>query len=276
MRLLIAGCGDLGIRLGLRWAQAGGEVLALRRRAELLPAAFERVAIDLTQPLPRGLLDGELSAIAYLASADQRTPQAYRNTYVDGLQRLLDLLPDAPLRLLFASSTAVYGEDAGGWVDETTVTEPNAFNGHLLLEAEQRLHAVAPAATAVRLSGLYGPGRERLWQRARDGDPGAARWGNRVHIDDAAAALMHLLQLARPPALLCVSDDRPARDDEVLACLRQLQQVPAVPPLSAGAAETGRRVSNRQLRDSGFALRYPDFAAGYAARGQQQLPAALL
>jgi len=281
MRLLIAGCGDLGTRLGLLWRQGGGEVLALRRRPSLLPETFVGVAADLARPLPAGLLSGRFTALAYVASADQRGPAAYRQAYVDGLRNVLDALPELPPRIVFASSTAVYGEDEGGWVDESTATAPQAFNGELLCEAERLLGERAPAATAARLSGLYGPGRERMWQRACSGDVGSPRWGNRIHIDDAAAALLHVLRLPAAPPVLCVSDDRPARENEVLAAMRRMAGLPpaastAAPPVVA-AQGLGRRVSNRRLRASGFRLRYPDYLAGYAAlRQAEPAPAALL
>jgi len=282
MRLLIAGCGDLGTRLGLLWCESGGSVVALRRRIEALPSCFERVAADLTQPLPAGLFCGHFDAVAYLASADARTPQAYQLAYVEGFKRLLEGLSAPVARMLFASSTAVYAEDMGGWVDETTITQPTTFNGQILMRAEQQLFELAPQATAVRLSGLYGPGRERMLALARAGDVGSPRWGNRIHIDDAARALAHVLRLQRPPKLLCVSDDQPARDDVVLAHLRMLLNLPEPvthQPITAGteSAERGRRVSNQQLRSTGFALRYPSFAVGYAALlSQQPRMAALL
>jgi nucleoside-diphosphate-sugar epimerase len=281
MRLLIAGCGDLGTRLGLLWRQGGGEVLALRRRPSLLPETFAGVEADLARPLPAGLLSGRFTALAYVASADQRGPAAYRQAYVDGLRNVLDALPELPPRIVFASSTAVYGEDEGGWVDESTATAPQAFNGELLCEAERLLGERAPAATAARLSGLYGPGRERMWQRACSGDVGSPRWGNRIHVDDAAAALLHVLRLPAAPPLLCVSDDRPARENEVLAAMRRMAGLPpaastAAPPVAA-ARGLGRRVSNRRLRASGFRLSYPDYLAGYAAlRQAEPAPAALL
>jgi nucleoside-diphosphate-sugar epimerase len=175
----------------------------------------------------------------------------------------------------------VYGEDEGRWVDESTATAPQAFNGELLCEAERLLGERAPAATAARLSGLYGPGRERMWQRACAGDVGSPRWGNRIHIDDAAAALLHVLGLAAAPRVLCISDDRPAPDDEVLAALRSLAGMPpvanAAAPLPAVVGGRGRRVSNRRLHASGFRLRYPDYLTGYAAlRQAERAPAALL
>ncbi|MGQ0800191.1 MAG: NAD-dependent epimerase/dehydratase family protein [Pseudomarimonas sp.] len=270
MRLLIAGCGDLGTRLGHLWCAQGGSVVALRRRVDGLPACFKAVAVDLARPLPPGLLQGGFDAIAYLVSADARNVQAYQLAYVDGFRCLFEGVSSARARVVFASSTAVYGEDAGGWVDETSITQPTAFNGQILLRAEQQAHELAPQATVSRLSGLYGPGRESMLERARAGETGSARWGNRIHVDDAAGALLHVLRMPQPPSLLCVSDDAPARDDVVLAHLRRAMQLTAVGDEGAAKSckpmsEHGRRVSNLRLRAGGFRLRHPSFVEGYAA-----------
>jgi nucleoside-diphosphate-sugar epimerase len=120
-----------------------------------------------------------------------------------------------------------------------------------------------------------------MWQRACAGDVGSPRWGNRIHIDDAAAALLHVLSLAAAPRVLCISDDRPARDDEVLTALRRIAGLPPAAGTAVAAVVAagglGRRVSNRRLRASGFRLRYPDYLAGYAAlRQAEPAPAALL
>jgi len=281
MRLLIAGCGDLGTRLGHLWCEQGGSAVALRRRIDDLPACFEAVAVDLARPLPPDLLRGGFDAIAYLVSADARNPQAYQLAYVDGFRRLFEGASSPVARVVFASSTAVYGEDAAGWVDEASLTQPTAFNGQILLRAEQHVLELAPQATVARLSGLYGPGRTRMLTLARSGEPGSARWGNRIHIDDAAAALLHVLGMPKPPSLLCVSDDAPARDDVVLAHLRRELQIGDSTPEGAASAsksisESGRRVSNRLLRASGFQLRYPSFVEGYAAAFADQLGSAAL
>lgn len=282
MRLLIAGCGDLGIRLGRLWCEHGGSVVALRRRTDRLPACFETVAADLNEPFAEGLLQGQFDAIAYLVSADARNPQAYERAYVDGFKRLIEGVSSPVARVVFASSTAVYGEDAGGWVDESSITHPSAFNGQILLRAEQQVFKLVPHASIARFSGLYGPGRERMLTLGRAGEVGSARWGNRIHIDDAAGALMHMLRMEQSPSLVCVSDDEPARDDVVFAHLRQQLGLPALmpdptPAATAHTTERGRRVSNRQLRASGFAFRYPSFVEGYAAvLADQRASAALL
>jgi nucleoside-diphosphate-sugar epimerase len=159
------------------------------------------------------------------------------------------------------SSTAVYREDAGEWVDETTPPEPPAFNGKALWAAEQAL-APHPGGITLRLSGIYGPGREMMLRKARAGEPGRLHWTNRIHVEDAASALSCLLDLAAPEPLYLGSDDLPARELEVLAWLREKEGLPTVAPVAG--AESGRRIRNLRLRATGWTPAFPDYRNGYA------------
>ncbi len=260
-RVLIAGCGDLGTRLGLLLAQDGHEVSGLRRSIGQLPAAIHGVSADLTDAASLRGLARDWDTVIYAAAATQRSEAGYRAIYVDGLLRLLDAIGSAP-RLLFVSSTAVYGQDDGSWVDEDSPVEPLRFNGLLLLEAEQRLRQRLPQAIVVRPSGLYGPGRSRLIERARRGEAAEPRWTNRIRIEDAAAAIRHILRLAHPADLWLLNDDQPATESEVLNAVRDLLGLPPITPHPESIR--GRRVSNARLRASGFVCRFAGFRQGYA------------
>ena len=256
-RILIAGCGDLGTRIGLRLAAAGDTVFALRRRIDALPPALHPIAADLSRPVV-DLPDG-VDALVYCATPDARDEASYRRVFLTAPSALLSALPDPPLRVLFVSSTAVYGEDSGAWVDERTPESPSTFNGRILLEAERTLAGRVAGCVVLRCSGLYGPGRERMLRRARAGETGSARWSNRIHVDDAAAAAVHLLALDAPMACYLGSDDRPEREDHLLAWMRGES--------IAGADSVqvrGKRIRNLRLRASGFEFSYPDFRAGWA------------
>lgn len=257
--VLIAGAGDVGGRLACRLADAGAEVLTLRRGESAAGPGIRALRADLASGAGLQALPRAVAALVYCAAPDAREEAAYHALYLDGLSRLLDAT-DAP-RLLFTSSTAVYGEDAGEWVDEATPARPPAFNGRVLLEAESRLSA-HPGGVSLRLTGLYGPGREWLLRRARAGESGARRWGNRIHVDDAAAALAHLLALEAPAPLYLGSDDLPTLECEVLAWVREREGLPAA-PAPAGGPESGRRVRNQRLRESGWTPAFTDYRAGY-------------
>jgi nucleoside-diphosphate-sugar epimerase len=223
--VLVAGFGDVGGRLAALRVARGDGVLALRRRDVPEVRGVRAFRGDLTSGEGLPQLPRQVEAIVFCAAPDQRDEAAYRRLYLDGLRRLLDTV-DTP-RCIFVSSTAVYGEDAGEWVDEATPAQPSGFNGRVLLEAE---HVLAPQAggCVLRLSGLYGPGREALLRRARSREPAARRWTNRLHVDDAAAALSHLLDLPEPGLVYLGNDDRPALETEVVAWIREHEALSAI------------------------------------------------
>lgn len=266
MRVLIAGCGDVGTRLGLALTADGHQAFGLRRDPGGLPASIQPVAADLSDPRTLTDLPADLDALVFLPTPDHRDEAAYRATYVEGLRHLLDALDSLPARLLVVSSTAVYGQQDGQWVDEDSPTDPGGYNGRVLLEMEALARQRVPAAVVVRCSGIYGPGRTWLLQRAREGGEVQQRppaWSNRIHADDVAGFLAHLLGAQAPEKVYLASDDAPAPRYEVLAWLAERLGAPPPRGVDQPGADQGRRVRNHRLRRSGYRLRYADFRAGY-------------
>jgi len=263
MRVAIAGMGDVGGRLAGRLAARGDAVLGLRRRPSQAAPGVEQRAVDLATLCAGDLQDWAAEAVVFVASPDRREPDAYRRIFHAAPAALCAALGASVRRFILVSSTAVYG-DGGDWVDEQTPPSPTRWNGALLLEAEQRA-AIIPGLVVVRPSGLYGPGRESLLRRARASEAGEARWTNRLHVDDLADALLHVLDLPNPLTLYCATDDTPVMEHQVLAGLRELLGVAAVPTPPLAEAPRGRRVSNQRLRASGWAPRFPDYRSGYLA-----------
>jgi len=258
--LVIAGAGDLGSRLAALRAGPGHDVVALRRRDVSPPAGVRAVRADLVTGEGLSRLPRRPDALVFCAAPDQRDEPAYRKLYVDGLRRLLDAV-DVP-RLIFVSSTAVHAQDAGEWVTESSATQPTQFNGQVLLEAERELAAHA-GGIVLRLSGLYGPGRDYLLRRAREGRCSRPHYTNRIHVDDAAAALAHLLDLPKPQAVYLGNDDEPALEHVVQAWLRNEESLPAVDPEAVPVS--GRRIANTRLRSSGWQPAHHSFRSGYSA-----------
>jgi nucleoside-diphosphate-sugar epimerase len=274
--ILLAGCGDLGTEAGLRFAAAGHRVVGWRRSPSKLPPAIEGVAADLgSTHLP--VIPADTTAVVVAVAADSPTEAAYRAAYVDGLTHVLDALERdgvTPRRVLFVSSTAVYGDAAGGWVDEGTTAAPGGFSGRVLREAEElllsRLRGTGSEAVVLRLGGIYGPGRTRLIDQVRGGTaviPDEPRFTNRIHRDDAAAAMVHLVSMAATPAPVYVGvDNDPAELGDVLRFLAAGTGYPEPPLGPAGEARGGnKRCSNALLRASGLELAYPTFREGYRA-----------
>jgi nucleoside-diphosphate-sugar epimerase len=269
-RILLAGCGDLGQRVAQRLLARGDEVFALRRRPpENDGGGIRWLRGDLADPAGLRGLPRRVTRLAYLPAPSARDEATYRAVFLGGLRHLLDALDGSALRrVLFVSSSAVYGEHGGAWVDEDTPPDPPGFNGRVLLEAERWLARQAPAVT-LRLAGLYGPGRLQLPKRLRAGQIRVPRavphWANRIHIDDAAAALVHLLDLPDAQPLYLGVDDTPLPLDVLYDHLATLLAAPPPPEGPAPQSVGSKRLSNARLRATGFTFRWPDARAGYAA-----------
>lgn len=274
MTILLAGCGDLGTEAGLRFAAAGHRVVGWRRSPDKLPAEIEGVAANLsTAELPP--VPADTTAVVIAVAADGPTEEAYRAAYVDGVGHVLDALErDAvtPQRILFVSSTAVYGDADGAWIDESTIPEPGGFSGRIMREAEdlllKRLDRTGITPFVLRLGGIYGPGRTRLIDQVRTGAaliPDQPRYTNRIHRDDAARAIVHLCTMtAEPDSAYLGVDDDPAELGDVLRFLAAELGMAAPPTASLGDARGGnKRCSNALLRGTAFSLKYPSFREGY-------------
>jgi nucleoside-diphosphate-sugar epimerase len=264
-RILIAGCGDVGNALAKRALAEGNEVWGVRRNPSALADGVRPWSVDLTEPTSLESPPASFDYVFYTASADRRDEESYRAIYVDGLRNLLQALEQtgSPLkRVFFTSSTAVYGQDAGEWVDEGSDTEPDRFNGRILLEAEAIMRSI-DGGVVVRLSGIYGPGRTRLIEKVWRQEASATQsWTNRIHVEDCGATLHHLMQLANPAGLYLASDDAPTTMAEVVMWMSERLDVPAPDPMLG--PHTNKRCRNARLRATGFRFAYPSFREGYA------------
>ncbi len=271
----MAGCGYVGSALAARLVADGARVAGLRRTPRDLPEGVTPLAADLGGPDLAAALPADLDLVFYTAAADGGDEAAYRAAYVVGLANLLDALesrPRPPRRVLFTSSTSVYGQRAGEWVDEASPAEPPGHRGAVMLEAEARLAASPIASVVLRLGGIYGPGRTHLLESVRAGRAtlprGVERYTNRIHRDDAADGLRHLAMLEDAPPLVLGVDDDPAERGEVLRWLAQALAAPEPAEVEPGpgAQDLGKRCRNALLRSTGYAFGYPTFREGYAAQ----------
>lgn len=244
------------------------------------PKNFRHIPGDLGEALPDALRGESFAQVVVCLSPNGQQASDYRHVFETALDNILKGLATAtPAHLLFVSSTSVYGQRDGEWVDEASPTEPDSFSGQILRAAEQRVHAAGYPTTCVRFSGIYGGRRTRLLEGVRRGEyatVGPSPYTNRIHEDDAIGVLDHLLSLARQgrPLHPCylASDCEPAPLHEVVHWIRRQLELPEVPP-DAHASTTGpvagrragsKRCNNRQLLESGYAFRYPGYREGYA------------
>jgi nucleoside-diphosphate-sugar epimerase len=282
-RILVAGCGNLGGAIASRLAR-DFQVFGLRRNPDRVPEGVHPIKADLLdRDTLASALPGNLNIVIYCLTPSQYDETGYRNAFVTGLDNLMQALEGQTslTRLFFVSSSSVYSQDDDAWVDETSPTEPARFSGELILEGEQMALNSGHPGTVVRFSGIYGPSRKRFLSAVMRGemDPESpAPYSNRIHEEDAAAAIDHLtrLALAAKPLEACylASDCEPARLDEVVAWVRD--QIPCQSPgpdARKGGRAGSKRCNNQRLLDTGFSFHYPDFRAGYGemiAREKQQ------
>lgn len=277
MRLLIAGCGDLGLRFARQLLQNPvHRVWGLRRtiehRNESFPG-FEWYVADLSRPETMSSLPQGITHVVFCAAPNERSEQAYRSVYLKGLENVVSKANNPALkRIVFVSSTAVYGENNDEWVDEETPVHPKNFNGRVLVEAEHWLEKYGQEhhleTISLRLSGIYGRGRTYLLDQLRRGQAGAPshpiHWTNRIHVEDAAAAIVHLLAMTEPAALYIVTDSTPLPMRTLYETLAQLVGGPVPPEAEAPKFVGSKRLSNARLLETGFKLRWPDCREGYS------------
>ncbi|SDX56957.1 SDR family oxidoreductase [Halobellus clavatus] len=287
-RVVIVGCGYVGLELGRQLRAAGHAVTGVRRSDAGLDAVaaagLDTQRADATDPDSLAALP-DADWVVFAASSGGRGAEAAREVYVEGLRNVIDAYAarDAtPDRLVYTSSTGVYGDHDGAFVDEETPIDPTTEKTAILAEAERIAREDAAAAgidgTVARFAGLYGPNRYRL-DRYIEG-PVTEGYLNMVHRDDAAGAIAFLLEseLARDSVVL-VADDEPAdkwtfADWLAAECgveapsKRTIEARLADSDLSEAATrrlQTSKRCDNSRLRDLGYEFAYPTFREGYRA-----------
>ena len=274
-RVLIAGCGYVGCALAETLASAGDEVWALRRSDVDPPAGAQPLQADLNDPSTLTEIPEALDHVVFTAAPDRGADEAaYREVYVDGLRNLLNALElqmQWPRRVIFASSTGVYGQTDGSWVDESSETNPSSATGRLLVHAERLLLDDRFRGTAVRFGGIYGPGRTMLVDSVREGRARLSSreiYTNRIHRDDCVGVLRHLMGLSNPLPIYVAVDSEPAARDIVLGWLANTLRVelPTTGDGDDAAGDRGganKRCSNKRLIGSGYEFRCPTFREGY-------------
>lgn len=281
MKQLIFGCGYLGRRVAQAWLEGGHEVLALTRsaeRAETLAASGIRPIVgDVTGSLDLNDCD-DVDTVLFAIGFDRTAGKRIRDVYVEGLRRTLDQLPMLPQRFIYISSTGVFAQNDGQWVNEQSACEPVREGGKACLAAEGllRQHAIGERAIILRLAGIYGPDRLPKLQDIIAGKPISASangYLNLIHVDDAVQIVLAAEQQLAPPELLVVSDGHPILRGEFYSELARASGSP--PPLFDEApadssiafrASTDKRIDSARLRERlRFTYRYPSYVEGLAS-----------
>ncbi|MBI5759185.1 MAG: SDR family oxidoreductase [Planctomycetales bacterium] len=261
MRRLIIGCGYVGRRAADAWSRRGDEITVLTRSpahaTEFHRLGWQPVLGDVTQPATVADLPA-VDTVLYAVGLDRRARQSQRDVYVEGLRNVLDSPAARSDRFIYISSTSVYGQETGEWVDESSACEPVSDGGRVCLEAEQTLRREIPTAIILRLAGIYGPGRLIARVEAlRTGEPlrfNPGAWLNLIHVDDAVAAILASDERATAGTIYLIADDRPNTRRQFYSQVASLVGAPAPrfleQELPTGELERlNKRCANRRLRD---------------------------
>jgi len=285
MRVLIVGCGYVGLPLGAELVRQGHAVFGLKRSpndAELKAAGITPLHADITRAETLTGLPSDFDWVVNCAASGGGDAEAYRQLYLMGNRNLIERLRSvAPRRYIYTSSTSVYGQNDGSLVVETDPVSPPTETSQVLVATENLLLAAAMQikfpTIVMRLAGIYGPGRghwfkQYLRDEARlEGD--GSRFLNMIHRDDVVGAIITALQGGAPvPSVFNVVDNEPVMQRDFFAWLAGQLGKP-MPPSVPVDVETNRkrgvtnkRVSNQRLKKMlGYQFKYPTFRQGYSA-----------
>lgn len=278
MHVLVAGAGWLGSALSRALAGQGHRVTAVRRdpgrAAALASPGVTPVALDLCAPGAAAELPRDLDAVVACQSAGADGAEAYRRAYVDVTRALVEAIRASgrPATLVYTGSTGVFGQRDGGDVDEESPPAPASPAAEVLVEAERLVLAADASglrANLLRLSGLYGPGRNWPVERVRSGQialgPGDGTWLNLCHLDDAVAAVLAVLERGVPGRVYHASDAEPVRRRDLVNWVAGRLGIPPprLPAGGAGPTLPDRRIHAERTRaDLGTSLRHPTFREG--------------
>ena len=265
-KVLFLGYGDIAQRTAQLMVAAGWQVVGACRHPDRKPAinGVEVVAADANNERElSALLAHEFDAIVVTLTPSDYSREGYHQGYVvpcRHLQHLLHQLANPP-RVLYISSTGVYGHRNGEWVDETSPTKPDSDSGEMLLQAEQVIQGSPAAVSILRCSGIYGPGRERLQQQLCEGSAVITpAWTNRIHSDDIAGFIAYLLENpAHNAPVYLVTDDEPLLQADAYqrmatrlgVSIDNLKRTDKVGPRGS------KRLSNKLMRATGYVLKHP-------------------
>lgn len=269
--VLIIGHGYVGAALAENLWAKGIPVAAVNRTADPTgpyPVLAGDVSIlDSVRSIPDSLPFRGPDVIVHCASSSRGGADAYRAVFINGLENLARVFPGVPV--IFTSSSSVYGQIDGSVVDENSTTSPDRETSRLLCEAEDL--ARESGGIALRLAGIYGPGRSVHLKKLLEGsatidEGGVSRFLNQIHQEDAVRAIAHLIGcgVGRPGgSLYNVVDDHALTQRECYEALASFFGLPvppeAPPALDRKRAWTNKIVSNAALRATGWEPRFPSF-----------------
>jgi len=284
MRVLIVGCGYVGVPLGAELVRLGHEVFGLRRspaaESELKIAGIQSLIGDVTRPETLAKLPRDFGWVVNCVAAGGNADN-YREVYLQGTRHLIEwLAPNPPKKFVYTSSTSVYAQNDGSQVKESSPTEPTAETSKILVETEKvLLDAVAQKkfpAVILRVAGIYGPDRGHWFKQflkdAAHIEGDGSRFLNMIHRDDLIGCIIAALKNGRAGEIYNAVDDEPVSQLHFFQWLAQARDKPLPPSAPENSGDnrkrgaTNKRVSNRKLKmELGHQFKHPNFRIGYSA-----------
>jgi nucleoside-diphosphate-sugar epimerase len=275
-KIALLGFGDIANRLANHLSD--DHVVGVKRSPINHPTVKIETANCCDQVQMNQVLSAGFDVLVMTFTPTEMSDEGYRQGYVTPVKTILSSLDSQtvkPRLIIFVSSTSVYAQQDGSWIDEQSPAEPESYSGRRLREAEELLANSGYVYCHIRFSGIYGRGRGHLVEQVLAGKGTAAEpvvYTNRIHADDCAGVLAHLIQQQKVQAIKPIyiaSDHQPRPLHEVKEWMRQTLDLPEShfqqnAPLAARTLRSNKRCSNQQLLDSGYVFIYPSFKEGYA------------
>ena len=285
MRVLIVGCGYVGLPLGAELARQGHEVFGLRRSAqavdELKSAGIQPLLADIAKPEQLKKLPRDFDWVVNCVAAGGGGAENYRQIYLEGTRNLIEWLAGSPpKKFVYTSSTSVYGQNDGSVVTEKSPAAPEVDTAKVLVETENILMAAEAErqfpAVILRVAGIYGPERGHSFKQFLRGEAriegDGARFLNMIHRDDVVGCIIAVLKNGRPGEIYNAVDDAPVSQLDFFKWLADELKKPLPAGIAADAeglrkrGVTNKRVSNAKVKaELKYEFQFPDFRAGYAA-----------
>ncbi|HEY3242864.1 MAG TPA: SDR family oxidoreductase [Phycisphaerae bacterium] len=266
----IVGCGYVGTALGAEWVRRGRDVLGTTttpaRLAELQSLGIRPALVEIADCQRLHTLLADRDAV-YLTVARGKQQRGYEAVYLAGVPNLSRAVDGTPVqRVIYTSSTSVYGQNDGSWVDETSPTNPTNENGRILLATERELldgaQRAGASAVVLRLSGIYGPGRDpagRLERVAGQERSDGQTYVNLIHRDDIVEVMVRLLD-SDFSGVMCLNNDRPILRCELYDPLLAAAGLPPIRWRGDDQNPRGKRVRNDLMkRTLGLTLAHPEY-----------------
>lgn len=270
-KLLIIGCGRLGLKIGQSLLELPIEIIGIKRNLKKNHSKFKIISLDIFSDKfvnKINLIDPDF--LIYSISSDAQTEESYRKNYVEGLKVTINALVKLNnfQHLFFISSTSVYGQTSNSFLSESTLPHPKDFRGKALLDAEKCLKKLTFKTTILRLSGIYGDNRSHMLEIASNPIkwPADDRWTNRIHEEDIALFVnflfAHIMSNKKIEELYLLTDSQPVSLYEVLKWIR-LKLGLSLDNLPISNRINGKKLRSEVLPKLEFTFKHSSYKSGY-------------